>query len=173
RRCNDRGRLERNRLNSGVVEENRMDSGMDIEKLTTRATDAVSGAFARATTSSAGALEPVHLLLALLALDDPTVTAMLQHTGAPPDLMARAERLAAGQPKVSGGGELQPSRGFLQVLARADSDAQQLQDRYVAVPHLLLGLAGDRDTGALLPEVGPLRTAYEQIRGDKRVTSKS
>src|SRR5439155_13339766 len=39
--------------------------------------------------------------------------------------------------------------------------------------HLLLGLAADRDTGALLPEIGPLRAAYEKVRGDKRVTSKS
>src|SRR3954468_12241459 len=146
---------------------------MDANKLTTRASEAVSAAFTRATTSQAGSLEPVHLLLALLALGDPTVTTMLQQTGAPGDLTARAERLAAGQPSVSGAAEIQPSPAFIRVLAYAEQEAEQLQDMFVAVPHLLLGLAADRDTGALLPEAGPLRAAYEQIRGDKRVTSKS
>src|SRR4051794_14837310 len=146
---------------------------MDANKLTTRASEAVSAAFTRATTSNAGSLEPVHLLLALLALGDATVNAMLQQTGAPSDLTARAERLAAGQPSVTGAAEVQPSPAFIRVLAHAEQEAQQLQDMFVAVPHLLLGLAADRDTGALLPDVGSLRAAYEQVRGDKRVTSKS
>jgi ATP-dependent Clp protease ATP-binding subunit ClpB len=146
---------------------------MNPDKLTTRATEAVTAAFTRATTSSAGSVEPVHLLLAVLAMGDPTVAAMLQQTGATGDLVARAERLAAGQPTVSGAADLQPSPAFVRVLDRAEQDAQQLGDAFVTVPHLLLGLASDRDTGALLPEVGPLRAAYEQIRGDKRVTSKS
>src|SRR4051795_5329329 len=141
---------------------------MDANKLTTRASDAVSAAFTRATTSNAGSLEPVHLLLALLALGDATVNAMLQQTGAPGDLTARAERLLAGQPTVSGAAEIQPSPAFIRVLAHAEQEAQQLQDQFVAVPHLLLGLAADRDTGALLPEVGPLRAAYGQGRGEER-----
>src|SRR3954451_12593226 len=126
---------------------------MDPNKLTTRATEAISAAFTRATTSSAGAIEPVHLLIALLSLGDPTVTAMLHQTGVPADLAARAERLVEGQPKVSGNIELQPSQALLRVLAHAEQEATQLGDAFVAVPHLLLGLATDRDTGALLPEV--------------------
>jgi ATP-dependent Clp protease ATP-binding subunit ClpB len=148
---------------------------MNADKLTTRAAEAVGAAFTRAITSSAGIVEPVHLLLAVLALDDPTVTSMLHATSAPADLTGRAERLAAGVPTVSGSGvaEPQPSRALLAVLAVAEQEANQLGDSYLAVPHLLLGLAADRDSGSLLPELGPLRSAYEQLRGDKRVTSKS
>ncbi|MDX6286208.1 MAG: ATP-dependent Clp protease ATP-binding subunit ClpB [Frankiales bacterium] len=148
---------------------------MNADKLTTRAGEAIGAAFTRATTSSAAGVEPVHLLLALLALDDPTVVSMLHETAAPPDLKAHAERLAAGLPTVTGDtvAEPQPSRAFLTVLSVAEQEARQLGDSYVAVPHLLLALAADRDTGALLPDVGPLRVAYEQLRGDKRVTSKS
>jgi ATP-dependent Clp protease ATP-binding subunit ClpB len=148
---------------------------MNAEKLTTRAAEAVGAAFTRAVTSSAGTVEPVHLFLAVLALDDPTVASMLHAASAPDDLVARAERLATGLPTVSGSGvaEPQPSRAFLTVLGVAENEANQLGDSYVAVPHLLLGLAADRDTGGLLPDLGPLRASYEQIRGDKRVTSKS
>jgi ATP-dependent Clp protease ATP-binding subunit ClpB len=61
----------------------------------------------------------------------------------------------------------------VRALGRAEQEAARLEDQFVAVPHLLLGLAGDRDTGSLLPDHDALRAAYQQIRGDKRVTSKS
>src|SRR4051794_1677291 len=148
---------------------------MDADKLTTKAAEAVSAAVTRAAVDQAPTVEPVHLLLAVLALDDPTVHAMLEGASvAPAELRTRAERLAAGQPSVTGSGVAapQPSRGFIGVLGVADAEAKRLGDTYIAVPHLFIGLAADRDTGALLPEVGPLRTAYEAIRGDKRVTSR-
>jgi ATP-dependent Clp protease ATP-binding subunit ClpB len=130
---------------------------MDVEKLTTRAAEAVGAAFTRATVDHAPTIEAAHLLVAVLAMDDATVQALLHETGAPADLKVRAERLVAGQPKVTGAttADPQPSRGFLATLAAAEAQAGELGDSYVAVPHLLLGLAADRDTGGLLPDVGP------------------
>jgi ATP-dependent Clp protease ATP-binding subunit ClpB len=147
---------------------------MDADRLTTRATEAVAAAQTRAAVNSAGSIEPVHLLLAILALGDESISAMLNGAGAPADLTDRAERLAGGTPTVTGSGVgvPQPSRDLLAVLGRADDEARKLGDAFVALPHLLLGLAGDRTVGNLLPDVGPLRSAYESIRGDKRVTSK-
>ncbi|MDQ1689610.1 MAG: ATP-dependent Clp protease ATP-binding subunit ClpB [Frankiaceae bacterium] len=148
---------------------------MNAERLTTRASHAVNAAFTRATVDGTAAVEPVHLLLALLASSDPTVTELLQQVGtAPGELTQRATRLAEGQPKVSGStvATPQPSRAFVAALAVADQEATRLGDAYVGTAHLLLGLAADRDTGALLPEVGPLREAYEAIRGEERITSK-
>src|SRR5438105_13474875 len=115
---------------------------MDAERLTTRASQAVSAAFTRATVDGSASVEPVHLLLALLAADDLTCNELLQQVGtAPAELTQRASRLAEGQPKVSGSTvpAPQPSRGFVAVLAVADQEATKLGDSYVGTAHLLFG----------------------------------
>ena len=103
---------------------------MDADRLTTRATEALSAAQTRATVAGAAAIEPVHLLLAILAMNDPTVQSLLSATGAPGDLTVRAERLAAGQPTVTGStvAPPQPSRALIVVLSVADAEAQQQGD---------------------------------------------
>jgi ATP-dependent Clp protease ATP-binding subunit ClpB len=148
---------------------------VDADRLTTRASEALAAAQTRAAVAQASAIEPVHLLLAILALGDDAVAATLRTAGGPTDLAERAERLAAGAPTVSGSGVgvPQPSRDLLAAVGRADDEARRLGDSFVALPHLVLGLAGDRTVGSLLPDVGQMRTAYESVRGDKRVTSKA
>ncbi len=152
---------------------------MDAEKLTTRAQEAFSTAVRRASTSGHSQIEPVHLLVALLAQPDGTARPLLAAAGADPAaLAAAAEALLARIPAASGATVAAPgvSRQAYAALQAAADRAEQLGDAYVATEHLLVGLAtGPSDVATLLSErqITPekLLAAFASVRGGARVTS--
>ncbi|HVE25672.1 MAG TPA: Clp protease N-terminal domain-containing protein, partial [Sporichthya sp.] len=76
---------------------------MDANKLTTRSQEAFSTAVRRASTAGHSQVEPVHLLLALLAQPDGVVRPLLAAVGADPDAIATAaEAMADRLPSASG-----------------------------------------------------------------------
>jgi ATP-dependent Clp protease ATP-binding subunit ClpB len=151
---------------------------MDADKLTTKTQDAFSTAVRRAAADGHPQVEPVHLLLALLAQPEGTTIPVLDAAGAQPGIVkARADELLARLPKAYGA-TASPSlaRPVAAVLETAAREAERMGDDYVSTDHLLLALATDgADVAALLRDTGAtpdaLRKAVEQVRGGQRVTS--
>jgi ATP-dependent Clp protease ATP-binding subunit ClpB len=153
---------------------------LDLNKLTTRSQEAVAAAIRAATTAGNPAVEPVHLLVALLDQPESTAPALLRAIGADPsDVRRRAAATASHLPAATGTTVSSPatSRGVIQALEAAQDRATALGDEYVSTEHLLVGLATvDSPVKSLLTEVGAtadaLLEAFSQVRGSARVTSK-
>src|SRR5882757_1943800 len=152
---------------------------MDAEKLTTRSQEAFSTAVRRAATAGHSQVEPVHLLLALLAQPDGTVRPLLTAAGADPAVItSAAEAILNRLPAASGASVAAPGVGrqtYLALQAAAEV-AESLGDEYVSTEHLLVGLAdGKSDVADLLKQhqitAQTLLDAFGVIRGSARVTS--
>src|SRR4051812_30523082 len=156
---------------------------MDL-KLTTRSQEAMTSAIQRAATDGAPQVEPAHLLAALLAQGDGVASALLQAVGVDLAALRRSTEAAlAALPKASGQSVSSPSlaRATFQAMSAAGDVARELGDEYVSTEHLLIGLAGSGDTGAVgsvpaaLAAVGATRVALlealPKVRGNGKVTS--
>ncbi|MDR2930512.1 MAG: ATP-dependent chaperone ClpB [Propionibacteriaceae bacterium] len=152
---------------------------MDTEKLTAMSRDVYTAAVRLALTNGNPAVEPAHLLTALLLIPDNTVAPLLASLGADPsDIANAAQKLIGALPATSGSSVAQPtlSGAVARVLAQAETQAQQMGDQFVATEHLLIGLATvDSDVRQLLKDRGvtgdKLIEAFNERRGGKRVTS--
>ena len=152
---------------------------MDADRLTTKSQEALSTAVRRAAADGSPQVEPVHLLLALLAQAEGIAAPILSAAGADPAIVrSSSEELLARSPKAFGATTTPPSlsRGISRALEVAQSRASKLGDDYVSTEHLLLGLASaGGDVAELLRESGAsedaLLKAIAQVRGSQRVTS--
>src|SRR3954468_11010367 len=113
-------------------------------KLTTRSQEAIAAPQRLAVGRGQAALEPLHLLSALLEQTDGIAGPLLQAVGADPaDVRAKTEAALRRMPSVSGStvAAPSPSREFLRVINAAGEQASALGDEYVSTEHLLVGLA--------------------------------
>jgi ATP-dependent Clp protease ATP-binding subunit ClpB len=140
---------------------------MNLEKLTARTREALVTATDLAREHNHAAVSPAHLGLALLAQHDGLVYPLLDRLGAAAlDLRRALESQLDGQPKVYGDAEVTTSKELAGVLTEADRLRTEMRDDYLSVEHLVLALAG-----VLELDEGALRTAIDDIRGSRRVTS--
>jgi ATP-dependent Clp protease ATP-binding subunit ClpB len=152
---------------------------MNANNLTTKSQEALSEAVRRAAAAGHPNVEPVHLLLALLAQPDGTASPLLEAVGAAPaTVMAKAEELLRRLPSASGATVAAPnlSRQSLAVLNDAAERAGELGDAYVSTEHLLVGLTeAGGDVSTELRSLGAtpdaLLGAFEKVRGSAKVTS--
>ncbi len=152
---------------------------MWIEKLAVTAQEAFKNAMDIASKHEAGTTEPLHLLDAVLSADENNLKAIITRIGADPAMLkTRTEEEVARQPKVSGQtfmGMVAPSREFDALMNNAEKIADKLGDNYITTEHLLIALAEDKGSaGRILNDAGVNRKnieeAYEELRGDTRVT---
>jgi len=137
--------------------------------LTNRSQQAVSTAVKDAAELGNPAVEPAHLLVALLDDNDGLARPILQATGVDPlQVRATAQRAVDALPRATGGAAPQASRALLTVLNAAERQARDRSDEYVSTEHLLLALAEQIDVGAK-PQA--LADALASVRGSARVTS--
>src|SRR5215475_416380 len=152
---------------------------MEPNKLTTKSQEAISTAVRLAADRGHPAVEPAHLVQALLGQSDGTATPLLKAVGVDvPDLRAENDALLARLPSATGVtvSAPAPSRDMLRVLSAAQRQAEQLTDEYLSTEHLLVGLASDGGpVSGLLRRHGAtadaLLAAFAQVRGSSRVTS--
>jgi ATP-dependent Clp protease ATP-binding subunit ClpB len=146
---------------------------------TTRSREALARAQQAAVSAGNPALEPTHLLVALLSESDGIPAALLQAVGVErADVAAKADAAVARLPRVSGETASGPqASGALQrVLARAQERAQARGDAFVSAEHLLLALASvPGESADILSSAGAsepsLADALERVRGGARVTT--
>jgi ATP-dependent Clp protease ATP-binding subunit ClpB len=148
-------------------------------KLTTRSQEAIAAAQRLAVDRGQAALEPQHLLVALLEQSDGIAGPLLQAVGADPvDVRAKAEAALRRMSSVSGATvpAPSPSREFLRVINAAGEQAGALGDEYVSTEHLLVGLAeAGGEAGDVLIGSGATRdtllAAFRTVRGNRKVTT--
>ncbi len=155
---------------------------MKLDKLTVKAQEALQESQAIAEQNGHQAIEPEHMLLALLRHREGITIPILQKLGVNPQVLeGHVADVVRRMPKVYGeAGEVYASPALSRVLKRALAEAQQLKDEYLSTEHLLIALAeGERASEAarLLREFGVTRdTIYKvlvDIRGTQRVTDQN
>ncbi|KQS58760.1 ATP-dependent chaperone ClpB [Geodermatophilus sp. Leaf369] len=150
-----------------------------MDKLTTRSQEAIAAAQRLAVDRGQAALEPLHLLVALLDQPEGITGPLLQATGAiPGEVRAKAESALRRLPSVSGStvAAPSPSRDLLRVVNAAGEQATALGDEFVSTEHLLVELATvGGEAGAVLTGAGAtddaLLAAFRTVRGTRKVTS--
>ena len=142
------------------------------------AQEALQAAIGIASDAQAGSVESIHLLKALLDSRERNLSSIIERVGADPDAVAKAvDDQIAREPRVSGSGQqVGLANEFVKVVDAAEKLATKMGDSYVTSEHLLCALADDRsDAGRILKDAGltgkRIQEAYNDLRGDERVTS--
>ena len=149
---------------------------MNMERLTQKAQQVVQEAQRLAQDSRHAAIEPAHLLLALLQQADGVAPAIVSRiAGSAALLVDELEKDLAARPQVHGAAESAGlSRPAAAALEAAERQATTMKDDYVSTEHVLLALAAGPEAGRLkafgvTPE--SILQALAPIRGSQRVTS--
>lgn len=151
---------------------------MNFEKFTIKSQEALQKAAELAQSAQQQAIEPGHLLKALLETDENVIGyLMAKMTVSKPMLDAKLDELLRSYPKVSGSQPYLTSAANA-VLQQAEKELGEFKDEFISVEHLLLALVGSKDkAGALLKDAGFTRQALikaiQSLRGDSRVTDQN
>ena len=147
---------------------------MNFDKYTIKSQEVLQKAAEVATGNQQQAIEPGHLLKAILLADDNVMSFLFKKLNINRKVLEnKLEEIVQTYPRVSG---QQPylandSASALQV---AEKELKTFQDEYIAVEHILLGLlAGKEKIGSLLKDVGfhkkELIKAINELRGGDSV----
>jgi ATP-dependent Clp protease ATP-binding subunit ClpB len=154
---------------------------MDANQLTTKSQEAYAAAARRALREGNPAVEPEHLLWAVVQDDQGIALQVLESVGVDRATVREdAEKAVTGLPRASGPSVAAPapSAALQRVLATAIDLASARGDTYVSTELLLLGLATVGGPAAdLLRDRGAgrdvLTEAVDRVRGGAKVTSDS
>ncbi|MEN9967909.1 MAG: hypothetical protein RIR94_76 [Bacteroidota bacterium] len=148
---------------------------MDFEKFTHRAQAHLQQAQSLALANSQQAIEPGHLLLALLENEPDVIGFLLKKNQLQPiEVIKGAQAIVASFPKVSGAGNPYASPAFQAVLQRALQIQTELQDRFVSNEVLFLALLDGKDAAAsylkdLQLQKSTLITQVMELRNGEKV----
>jgi ATP-dependent Clp protease ATP-binding subunit ClpB len=147
-----------------------------FDKFTEKAREGLSNAQGVAERWKHQAIEPLHLLSALLSERDGVMAPLLSSLEVPPEKVARTVESELGRlPRLTGvsHGE-QMSADLRRVLELAEEVAKRMSDDYTSTEHLLLALASQGKTKDILEIHGcgepDLLKALQKVRGGARVT---
>lgn len=150
---------------------------MRMDKFTARLQEALGEAQSLAVGQSHSAIEPVHLLLALLQQSGGVAAPLLEKAGANPADVITALKMAMDKLPTVGqfNGDVQLSQGLARLLNLADREAQQRGDQYVSTEALLLAACDDGgELGKLFKNAGikkkVLAEKIQEVRGGEAVT---
>ena len=151
---------------------------MRFDKWAVTAQEALQAAIGIATDANAGQVEPIHLLKALLSSGERNLRAIIECVGADPAAVeSQVDDAIARAPQVTGdASQMGVGQALVRVGDAAEKLAAKLGDSYVTSEHLLCALADDKtDAGSILKSAGVtgkrVQEAYDNLRGDERVTS--
>ena len=149
---------------------------MRFDKLTTKFQQALSDAQSLAVGADNTAIEPQHLLLALLQEDNGGAASLLSRAGVNLAPLKAGLNVAIANLSKSPAqnGEIAISRDLNNLLNVTDKIAQKRGDAYIASEMFLLALAEDKnETGKLLKQNGLTKAALEAavtaVRGSEQV----
>lgn len=155
---------------------------MDPNTLTEMSRAAITEAQQQARRRSHNEVETLHLLAALLAQEKGIVPALLEKMQITPSaLQLSLERELERLPKVSGSvdtAKIYVTQALNTALTKAEEEARQMNDEYVSVEHLFLGLLEVAQPAALASlwksfalTKDKVAHALRGMRGNQRVTS--
>ena len=152
---------------------------MNIDKYTQKAQQAIMKAQELTQEYHHQAIEPAHMLLALLSQDEGVVPALVTKVaGSVVALRDELKTELENRSKVYGDGDMQVglSRQLSDVFSAAERYAKGMQDEFVSTEHILLGLT-ESNEGKRLSQYGLTKEAILKalagVRGTQRVTSQN
>ncbi|MEJ5055750.1 ATP-dependent chaperone ClpB [Sphingobacterium sp. MYb382] len=151
---------------------------MNFNNYTIKAQEALQKASEIAVGNQQQAIEPAHILKALLSSDDNIVNHLLKKVNANVSfIQSENDKLLQSLPKVSGS-QVYLSNHTTTDLQKAQSYLKEFKDEFVSVEHVLLGLLASNDaTAQLLKDQGvsekDLKLAIKELRGNNRVTDQN
>lgn len=155
---------------------------MNLEKLTIKSQEALQTAVDNARRKGNTQVEPLHLLLALLAQQDGVVSPVLQKIGVDIKvLQKKVEEQLSLLPSVSGSGAQSGpylSKRLSDLLDKAEEETKAFKDDYVSTEHLFLAFSDFGGTEEkLFRSIGldreKILRALTEVRGNQRVTDQN
>ncbi len=151
----------------------------NLDRYTNKAQDAILKAQTTANEYGHTAIEPIHVLTALIGQKDGVVPEVIAKIGArPAQVLTELDTMLKNRPRSFGSNaKANLSRSSVEALTRAETEAETMTDEYVSTEHMLIALADTRtrETSEFLAKHGVTRdailTALTSIRGGQRVTS--
>ena len=151
------------------------DESMNFDKYTIKSQEVIQNAAELASGNQQQAIEPGHILKAVLHTDENVSSFLVKKLNINQELLEiRLEEIISKYPKVSG---QQPyfSNVSASVLQHAEKILKDFGDEYIAVEHIILGiLSGNDDTAQLMKDLGfekkSLKKAIKELRGGDKVT---
>ena len=148
---------------------------MNFEKFTIKAQEALQKSAEIALAKSHQAIEPGHLLKAILETDENVSNYLFKKLGVNINILeTKLDETVASYPHVSG---QQPylSPASNAILQSAEKELKEFKDEYIAVEHLLLALLTSKDKiGSVMKDAGIERAtlikAIKELRGGSSVT---
>jgi ATP-dependent Clp protease ATP-binding subunit ClpB len=123
---------------------------MSFENFTVKSQEVIQKALELATSRQNQAIEPAHLLKAMLLVDDNVVPYLLSKLNVNTEIYStQLDQLLSALPKVSGG-EHYLSPNSNRAVQKAQSYAAESQDKYVSLEQLFLGLFSISDQATRL-----------------------
>lgn len=158
---------------------------MNTQKLTKKSIETVEAAQSIAVKNNNQQIDQCHILLALLEQEDGLIPQLLQSMEVDVRTVEeRAAKLVDGVPKVTGSGARELNSVYItseldRALTAAEEEAERMNDEFISVEHLFLGLI-DKAAGKvkeLFSGFGITKNAFlsalQKVRGNTRVTSDS
>ena len=149
---------------------------MRMDKLTSRLQEAIGEAQSLAVGQSHNAIEPVHLLLALMQQQGGVAAPLLEKAGANPADVVTALKMALDKLPTVGQftGDVQLSQNLARLFNLADREAQQRGDQYISTEAVLLAACDDGgEIGKLMKNAGVkkqvLAEKIQEVRGGEAV----
>ncbi|MEP2670306.1 MAG: ATP-dependent chaperone ClpB [Cyclobacteriaceae bacterium] len=151
---------------------------MNFDKFTIKSQEALQKSAEIAVSHQHQAIEPAHLLKAILETDENVSTYILKKLNISQAILdTKLQEVLASFPKVTG---QQPhlSSTTNQVLQNAEKELRELKDEYISVEHLLLALLNTKDkVSSIMKDVGfeksALIKAIQELRGGNKVTDQN
>ncbi len=148
---------------------------MNFEKYTIKSQEALQKSAEIATAHQQQAIEPGHLLKAILETDENVVDYLVKKLSVNRAVLEKnLEEILNSYPKISGSQPyLSPTTNL--VLQNAEKELREFKDEFISIEHLLLALLSTKDkVSTLLKDAGfakqELIKAIKELRGGTRVT---
>ncbi len=149
---------------------------MNTQRFTLKSQEMITAMQKLAGSNGHQEIKDLHMLAAMLTQDDSLIVPAMQKLEVSiPRVQGDLDKALSQLPKVSGTSQQYLSQEVLDVLHQAEKEADQLQDDYISLEHLLLALLSKGRTAAtILKNAGlqanKLLLALKELRGNQRVT---
>ncbi len=151
---------------------------MSFDKYTIKSQEALQKSAEIASANQQQAIEPGHLLKAILETDENVSNYLFRKLTVNETIItSQLEEIIAAYPRVSGQ-QAYLSSATNTVLQNAEKELREFKDEYIAIEHLLLALLGSKDKVAAIMkdagfERGTLIKAIKELRGGSKVTDQN
>ena len=151
---------------------------MNFEKFTIKSQEALQKSAEIAQANQQQAIEPGHLLKAVLETDENVASFLFKKLNVNQNiLISKLEELISAYPKVIGS-QAYLSSASNSVLQQAEKELKEFKDEFITIEHLVLALLTVKDkVSQLLKDAGlerlPLIKAIKELRGGNNVTDQN